>query len=55
MNAHQTADTPAHELAWYSPPDDPATRFLNRHVDLSELMSQALSHMVRNERSIFGE
>ena len=55
MNTHQTTDTQTHELAWYSPPDDPATRYLNRHVDLNELMSQALSHMVRNDRSIFGE
>ena len=55
MNAHQTADTQTHGLAWYSPPDNPATRYLNRHVDLNELMSQALSHMVRNDRSIFGE
>ena len=55
MNTHQTADIQTRELAWYSPPDDPATRYLNRHVDLSELMSQALSDMVRNDRSIFGE
>ena len=54
MNTHQT-DTEIHELAWPSPPDDPATRYLNRHVDLSELMSSTLSHMVRNDRSIFGE
>lgn len=55
MNTHQTTDTQTRELAWYPPPDDPATRYLNRHVDLNELMSQALSHMVRNDRSIFGE
>ena len=54
MNTHQTTDTQTHELAWY-PPDNPATRYLNRHVDLNELMSEALSHMVRNDRSIFGE
>ena len=50
MNTHQTADTQTHELAWCSPPDDPAMRYLNRHVDLSELMSQALRHMVQNEK-----
>jgi hypothetical protein len=55
MDIHQTNDTQTCELAWHSPPDDPATRYLNRHVDLSELMSQTLSHMVRHDRSIFGE
>ncbi len=54
MNTHQTAETQTCELAW-SPPDDPASRYLNRHVDLNELMSQALSHMVQSDRSIFGE
>jgi hypothetical protein len=55
METHQIADTQACELAWHSPPDDPATPYLNRHVDLSELMSQTLGHMVRHDRSIFGE
>jgi hypothetical protein len=55
MNTHQAADTQTRELAWYSPPEDPATRYLNRHVDLNELMSHTLSHMVQNDRSIFGE
>ena len=55
MNTQQTADTQTCELAWHSAPDDPATRYLNLHVDLSELMSQTLSHMVRHDRSIFGE
>ena len=55
MNTHQTTDTPIHELAWSAPPEDRATRYLNQHVDLNELMSQTLSHMVRGDRSIFGE
>ena len=55
MDTHQTADTQTCELAWYPPPDDPAARYLNKHVDLSELMSQTLSHMVQHDRSIFGE
>lgn len=55
MDTHQTTSTQTCELAWYSPPDDPATQYLNRHVDLNELMSQTLSHMVRRERSIFDE
>lgn len=55
MDTHQTADNQTCELARHSPPDDPAMRYLNRHVDLSELMSQTLSHMVRHDRSIFGE
>jgi hypothetical protein len=54
MNTHQTADIQSRELAW-SPPEDPATRYLNRHVDLNELMTQALRHMVQSDRSIFGE
>jgi len=55
MDTHQTTDTQSCELPWHSSPDNPATRYLNRHVDLSELMSQTLSHMVRHDRSIFGE
>jgi hypothetical protein len=60
MYAHQTTDQ-IYELAWCPPPEqafspeDRATRCLNRHVDLNELMSQTLSHMVRRDRSIFGE
>ena len=34
---------------------DPASRCLNRHYDLSELMSQTMTRMVRTDRSIFGE
>jgi hypothetical protein len=34
---------------------DPASRGLNRHYDLSELMSQTMTRMVRTDRSIFGE
>ena len=55
MDTHQATDTQTCELAWHSSPDDRAMRYLNRHVDLSELMSQTLSHMVRHDRSIFGE
>jgi hypothetical protein len=60
MYAHQTTDQ-IYELAWCPPPEhlhfpqDRATRYLNQHVDLSELMSLTLSHMVRKDRSIFGE
>ena len=55
MDTHQIADNQSYELAWNSPPDDRATQYLNRHVDLNELMSQTLSHMIRHDRSIFGE
>ena len=60
MYAHQTTDQ-IYELAWCPPlehphsPQDRATRNLNQHVDLSELMTLTLSHMVRKDRSIFGE
>jgi hypothetical protein len=60
MITHQTTDCQFYELAWFPrekscTSEDRATRYLNRHVDLNELMSQTLSHMVRTDRSIFGE